>query len=544
MPTTSSSLPSQTSLGTPPPRVTPEVTMMPVESPHPGPSSFKDKLLCGSHPIPAATDNDFVEQEGDIVSFLTPEGPVVKISDRYRAMLHKRWENTLILKMWGRNINYRTLCSRLPNLWKLKESVRVVDLANNFYFFNPASHKVTSVVAWIQIPDISCEYYDRGILRAVCNEIGKLIRLDHNTEEAIRGHYARVAVELDLTKPLQSQVFVDDKWYFISYENIPQICFHCGIAGHLMSSCPYREPVSLHSKEAQAADDQTSGGLREPNPGGPKIQQSPAQPPCGEWMIAGKRYRPPRTGGGQPRKAVVNANQAVNRAITSQTPDIVASSLDPSPIKPVHTPLKNKGQPPIPATIKPAKKADVSIQATTPVTTKETTTTTTMLPTGPPTFPTWSTLPITKIVPSKALMVNNRNPMHSHASTNLGKIAHVSFKASKNKPYSRQEVAGKKISKEPSMPTHEELPPTTDSAMHFHLPIPPASEISAQPLEISFDKTNLGHSEVMDDPMSEDATLKDIASLDTPVRASASPTILSSSQALLAANNEAPAPVV
>ncbi|KAJ4824058.1 hypothetical protein Tsubulata_000899 [Turnera subulata] len=49
-------------------------------------------------------------------------------------MLHKRRSNTLIIKLWGRNIGFKSLCGKLPNLWKLKEGVQVVDLERNFYF--------------------------------------------------------------------------------------------------------------------------------------------------------------------------------------------------------------------------------------------------------------------------------------------------------------------------------------------------------------------------------------------------------------------------
>ncbi|KAJ4832694.1 hypothetical protein Tsubulata_010103 [Turnera subulata] len=96
--------------------------------------SFKESLLQGNQVITPATTSDFEEQEGDIVSFITLEGPVVKISDQYRAMLHKR-----------------------------------------------------------------------SLLQVVCNELGRLVRLDHNTKETLRGRYARIAVEIDLSKPLQSQ---------------------------------------------------------------------------------------------------------------------------------------------------------------------------------------------------------------------------------------------------------------------------------------------------------------------------------------------------
>ncbi|KAJ4838206.1 hypothetical protein Tsubulata_024197 [Turnera subulata] len=265
-------------------------------------------------------------------------------------MLHKRWENTLIVKMWGRNIGYKTLCNRLPNLWKLKESVRVVDLENNFYFvrfqnrfdylraltdgpwtvlghyltvelwkpqFNPLSHKITSIVAWIQIPQLSSEYYDRGLLHAVCKEIGHFVRLDQNTAEALRGRYARVAVELDLSKPLQSQVLVDGTWYLISYENIPDICFECGLVGHVLSACPHREPNSKNPKEVTMNGQQGVVLLAETH----SIQQpsfAAKTQPRGEWMIAGRRRRPPRAGSGQSNKET-QANKETNNGINSSS---------------------------------------------------------------------------------------------------------------------------------------------------------------------------------------------------------------------------------
>ncbi|KAJ4833000.1 hypothetical protein Tsubulata_005310 [Turnera subulata] len=234
-------------------------------------------------------------------------------------MLHKRWKNTLIVKMWGRNIGYKTLCICLPNLRYLKESVRVVDPENNFYFVR-FLNRYDYLRALTD--GLSCEYYDRGILRAVCNEIGKL---DHNTQEAIRGLYACVALELDLSEPLQSQA-TDE--LVVSKQREPDTCAH---------QVPYPS----------------------------------AQPPHGEWMITGRRRRPPRAGSGQPSKennsgkesnnntqsgsmfdvlkvyvtverpivqakgkAVINANQQED--VLSQRPIIAASSSGPSLPKSSH----------------------------------------------------------------------------------------------------------------------------------------------------------------------------------------------------------------
>ncbi|KAJ4841956.1 hypothetical protein Tsubulata_025676 [Turnera subulata] len=199
-------------------------------------------------------------------------------------MLHKRWKNTLIVKLWGRNIGFKALCNK--NLWKLKESVRVVDLEHNFYFvrffnrqdylhaltdgpwivfghclivepwvpqFNPSQHKIKTVVAWVQIPELSCEYYDRRLLHIVCNMIGHLVRIDHNTAEAIR---------------------------------------------HILASCPAQTPMTMVDGVLATASPSTAA-LPAPTTvdGGPQVQ------PRGEWMIVAPRQRQ------QPRSASAPANK-------------------------------------------------------------------------------------------------------------------------------------------------------------------------------------------------------------------------------------------
>ncbi|KAJ4837044.1 hypothetical protein Tsubulata_025984 [Turnera subulata] len=230
----------------------------------------------------------------------------------------------------------------------------VVDLENNFYFvrfqsrydylraltdgpwivlghyltvepwkpqFNPITHKVTSIVGWVQIPNLSSEYYDRRLLQTVCNGIGCLVRLDHNTEEALRGRYARVAVEIDLSKPLQSQVLVDDTWYHIAYVNIPDICFECGLVGLVMSECPQR--VQPHTNQEVLQPD----GRRIVNhlTGDQASQQPPlagSKQPRGEWMIAGRKRRPQRAGNGQQNKETSSHKETSNNINSGSRFDI------------------------------------------------------------------------------------------------------------------------------------------------------------------------------------------------------------------------------
>ncbi|KAJ4838031.1 hypothetical protein Tsubulata_019506 [Turnera subulata] len=61
-----------------------------------------------------------------------------------------------------------------------------------------------------------------------------MVRIDYSTQRTERGRFAKVAVELDISKPLETEACVDGVWYPIVYESLPQVCFSCGRAGHLM----------------------------------------------------------------------------------------------------------------------------------------------------------------------------------------------------------------------------------------------------------------------------------------------------------------------
>lgn len=62
--------------------------------------------------------------------------------------------------------------------------------------------------------------------------MGKTLSIDSNTIDQVRGSYARVCVELDLSKPLEAFVAVGEYDYLIEYEHVHLICFSCGRVGH------------------------------------------------------------------------------------------------------------------------------------------------------------------------------------------------------------------------------------------------------------------------------------------------------------------------
>ncbi|CAL1410395.1 unnamed protein product [Linum trigynum] len=101
-----------------------------------------------------------------------------------------------------------------------------------------------SVVAWVQFPELPVHFYHREVLFAIGNLIGRTIKLDYHTETLQRGKFARMAIDLDMTKPLPTRIHLDGKWQGVVYENLPHICYGCGKIGHVEDSCPAREKSS------------------------------------------------------------------------------------------------------------------------------------------------------------------------------------------------------------------------------------------------------------------------------------------------------------
>ncbi|KAL8151250.1 hypothetical protein V2J09_021058 [Rumex salicifolius] len=59
-----------------------------------------------------------------------------------------------------------------------------------------------------------------------------------------RGRFARVCVELDLTKSLRGDIFLNGERLQVEYESLHLICFLCGRYGHDCDHCPTAKEIS------------------------------------------------------------------------------------------------------------------------------------------------------------------------------------------------------------------------------------------------------------------------------------------------------------
>ncbi|KAL8160268.1 LOW QUALITY PROTEIN: hypothetical protein V2J09_001805 [Rumex salicifolius] len=115
----------------------------------------------------------------------------------------------------------------------------------------PSFDLLTDVIATtqgrIRFTNLPIILYEEQVLLHLASEIGAPIKVDKKTLFANRGRFARVCVELDLSKPLKGDVFINGDPFM--YEGLHSICFHCGKFGHFQPNCLV-EPSNVAKREA------------------------------------------------------------------------------------------------------------------------------------------------------------------------------------------------------------------------------------------------------------------------------------------------------
>ncbi|KAH1045830.1 hypothetical protein J1N35_036614 [Gossypium stocksii] len=106
--------------------------------------------------------------------------------------------------------------------------------------FDPTQAYPSIVMAWIRFPALPSYLYNRKIITEIGELVGKVAKLDLNTDSRIRGHFARMTVYVNLDKPLVSQILINRRSQKVEYESLSTIYFHCGRYGHVDNVCPFR----------------------------------------------------------------------------------------------------------------------------------------------------------------------------------------------------------------------------------------------------------------------------------------------------------------
>ncbi|KAA8520632.1 hypothetical protein F0562_014888 [Nyssa sinensis] len=145
--------------------------------------------------------------------------------------------------------------------------------------FQPSAAQVLETAVWVRLPELPIEYYDEKILVEIGKCIGKPIIIDANTPV---GKHARICVEIDLTKPLETMFELGSNRFIFEYESIHSVCFYCGRMRHTKETCRVKNqaaggkfPATGDGEDVEAGNQGTMKKIGE-NELGPLIQSAKA----------------------------------------------------------------------------------------------------------------------------------------------------------------------------------------------------------------------------------------------------------------------------
>ncbi|KAI9075687.1 hypothetical protein K1719_042303 [Acacia pycnantha] len=273
-------------------------------------------------------DMDFskVLNPGDGISVdqSNPLCPKFLLEEKERERLMKPFRRTLMVKLMGRQPSYGFMVKNLRQIWERKGNIDIFDLDNDFYLvsfqhnedymealiggpwvindaylsvarwrpdFNPKNARIESVVAWVRIPELPAPLFDKKFLLNLGNSIGKAIRLDIHTAQRSRGKFARMCVELDLTKPLVPAFNVDGQILSVVYESVGLLCTKCGWYGHNKNGCDNFHRKKYEDMVVEEKGEQIKDGIeREGETEIWKTVQRPRRQRSNVMPIVGSRF--------------------------------------------------------------------------------------------------------------------------------------------------------------------------------------------------------------------------------------------------------------
>ncbi|CAL1395202.1 unnamed protein product [Linum trigynum] len=241
--------------------------------------------------------------------------PALRVSTDFKNRLCAPWHRTLVVRLLGIKVGFNTICSRLRAQWRPTGTMEVRDLDEDCYLvklnndqdyfkaltdgpwvifdhylvvqqwtpkFKLSDPLPKTMIVWVQLPALKIHFYHKEVLTSLGNLIGRTIKLDYHTLTQQRAKFARLAVEVDLSKPLVPRIWLDDDWQKVEYENLPTVCFECGKIGHQSTDCPLLRPSSLMAiVTAGGGDTQLA----------PTEETSETKQGFGPWMLVSRKSR-------------------------------------------------------------------------------------------------------------------------------------------------------------------------------------------------------------------------------------------------------------
>ncbi|XP_039010572.1 uncharacterized protein LOC120139419 [Hibiscus syriacus] len=78
--------------------------------------------------------------------------------------------------------------------------------------FSTAEDHPQMILVWVRLRGLPYRYYAKSLFRAIAGALGKIVKIDYNTTEGKRGSFARLAIAVDLGKPLTPGLMIDGSY--------------------------------------------------------------------------------------------------------------------------------------------------------------------------------------------------------------------------------------------------------------------------------------------------------------------------------------------
>ncbi|KAH9296138.1 hypothetical protein KI387_039726, partial [Taxus chinensis] len=109
--------------------------------------------------------------------------------------------------------------------------------------FDPNTYSVAKTLVWVRLPNLPLHLW--YALEDIGNVLGKFIKEDLDRTHSGLCSFARICVEIDLSKGLPDRINLKfgnfQHTQVLDYENTAFRCRLCRNAGHLQASCPFNK---------------------------------------------------------------------------------------------------------------------------------------------------------------------------------------------------------------------------------------------------------------------------------------------------------------
>ena len=215
--------------------------------------------------------------------------------ERGRNFCKTNFRGRLVLKKGDKPYTTKDIESKLQKLWKIRGAWRMLSLGRGFYEFffsnetdmrtvwaagtmnlkpgllrlfewskdfNMHTQHNTHAQVWIRLLELPREYWMEWTLREIASAVGTPLLIENATTKRLFGHYARILVDMDLSRKLFHEIVVEREGFAftleVAYERLSDFCTHCQAIGHNVTACRRLYPL----KETNVAKEKIAQGKK------------------------------------------------------------------------------------------------------------------------------------------------------------------------------------------------------------------------------------------------------------------------------------------